>query len=195
VTQTTVQKATAIASVLWLLEDHHRMIAAGRTTPRAQWISAGEQEGYRPPFVIPPDPHDPAYPDEAWCIRQRYVSRAYRLWPISLKLQALWREKPAWAQAVESLFVNIPQTRWIDLDDCEPMAVAGLLWMAHRVPGDVPLYSPAVISRVKEALADMHRLRQAGLSYREIARQLDVSKSSVHYALKGRPRRTADATS
>lgn len=186
-TQTTEEKAAAIASVLFLLEDHHRLIAAGRTTPRALWISAGEQEGYRPPMVIPPDPHDPTYPDEAWCIRQRYVSRAYRLWVISLKLQALWREHPAWAQAVECLHINIPPTDWIDPGDCTEMAAWGLQWIAERVPGDVPMYAPTSITPQPVALTtDMRRLRADGHSYREIARQLRVSKSAVHYALEGR---------
>lgn len=199
--QNLAAKVAAIATVLFLLEDHHRMIAMGRTVPRAQWVSSGAPDAYRPPSVIPPDPHDPAYPDEAFIVRQRQVSRAYRLWSISLALQSLWCEHPKQAQAVECRYINIPPTGWVEPDTQVEFAAAGLRFIASRVPGDVPVYQPAPVHQPKPREAKREMVAEMlgrGCTYVQIMRDVGCSSdlvAAVSCALKVRSESAVSAGS
>jgi hypothetical protein len=218
VTQTRDEKAQAIASVLWLIEDHHRMIAMGRTTGRAQWISAldGEESPPATPNLchlgetskdgtvldcgVCTQTERGGCQDEAWYVRQRKMSAAYNLWAVSLSLQRLWREHPGWAQALESLYVNLPPkvapTRclWLDAARVDDMAKQGLAWMAENVHGNVPEYQPAPVKETRRRTSDPERdekiralaFGNRGWGKRRIAKHLGCSEVTVTAVLRGK---------
>ena len=136
--QTTEEKASAIASVLFLLTDHYRMIKAGRIGSCIHYERTPEGLPWRPPIMEEFD----GWPVEEvirWCNYQKAISRKYRLYQIGLALAELERERGELAKAVWYSFVEIPKPNWYEPENIERRTNEGLLFMAglKMLDGDI----------------------------------------------------------
>lgn len=173
--QTLEQKARAIASVLWLMEDHYRMIAAGRLGSCIQYVRQLDgSERWRPPILE--DFEDwPVNHVLAWLRTQRKTSARYRLWAIGLALQKLEKLEPKQAAAVKACYIEIPPPfDWYD--NLQALADDGLMFMAGDVPGDVPEWGGVRPKPKKEQIADAVG---EGLTTSEIAYRVGCSGQYV----------------
>ena len=172
----TKHKMDAIASVLWLMEDHYRMIKAGRLGSCIRYERPPDgTEQWRPP-IIEEFEDWPVEHVIAWVMRQKKVSRRYRLWPVGLALQRLERERPEQAVAVKVRYVEIPPPNWYEPSTLEERAREGLLFMAEDVPGDVPEWMG---ERPKSKTDMVREMVDEGCTTAQIARRLDCSTSYV----------------
>ncbi len=192
-TQTQADKIAAIRSVLFLLEDHLRLIESVGSSLR----------GISPTSPTMPCEHD----DEYWLVYQRNIRRRYRLGAVERALHRLEEHDSAQAQAVIACYVCIPPIDWWEPHRAEGLAEEGLAFMADCIPGPMPTYVPwhdradrAAGERLTpvEREAEVLRLRMSGHSFASIARKVRCSKSVVRdicHAHIGRQRRTTDAGS
>ena len=170
--QTLAEKCEAIKSVLFLLEDHFRMLDMGKIGstldyPRDSILAA---------CAAPRCSED----EERWLLYQRQVSKRYRLYAVGWALARLRLHHPDQARAVQARYIFIPPLDWLDRGTQAELSERGIEFMARDIPDDVP------------------RLRMTGHTYAQIAKRLRCSKSTVRdicHAHLGRQRRTADATS
>ena len=134
-TQPLTEKAAAIASVLWLMEDHYRMVKAGRVGSCIHYERKPDgTERWRPP-IIEEFEDWPVNKVIAWVMAQRKVSARYRLWAIGMALCRVHARSPQHSLAVRALFTEIPPATWIE--NGGELAREGLEFMASDVPGEV----------------------------------------------------------
>jgi hypothetical protein len=172
--QTPDEKADAIRSVLWLLEDHYRMVKMGRigSCIRYERIPDGT-ERWHPPIIEEFED----WPIERlcrWLARQRQVSKRYRLWAVGLALQKLENISPAQAAAVKAQYVEIPPPNWYE--GIERRAGDGIAFMVEDIPGDVPEWGG---SRPKSRMEQIADALEEGLSVRMIAKRVGCSEVYV----------------
>lgn len=171
--QSLEEKAAAIGSVLWLLEDHYRMVTMGRIGSCIQYVREGEPPVWKPPVV---EEHDD-WPVNAicqWIGYQRKVSKQYRLWPLGIALQKLEAAHPPMAAAVKARWVEIPPPNWYQ--DMETLAHDGLIFIAKDIPGDMPEWGGP---RTKSVVEQVREMSEAGVPTREIARRTGFSTGYV----------------
>ncbi len=206
-TQTQAERIAALESLLPLLEAH--LDYHGRTTAPARWESSYDPppKGYVPP---PPEPDcHAACPtcrdfqtrrctlrEERWAhewakLRGRYP----QLTELEKMVGGMTYDRAHWAAALYWVYLEEWDV-WNKARRCD-WAKEAVAWLAKEFVGYLPTYVPPNLSATKKktqySRADVVRLFDEGLSYREIGRQLDISKSTVHYALKGRSGRTISA--
>jgi len=190
--QTLAEKTRAIASVLWLMEDHYRMIKAGRLGSCINYVRQLDgSERWRPPIL---EEFEDWHVNHvlAWLSRQRKTSARYRLWAIGVALQKLEKANPKQAAAVKACYIEIPPPfDWYD--NLQALADEGLMFLAEDVPGDVPEWGGLRPKPKREQIADM---TEEGLSTRTIAQRLGCSSQYVRRikaTLTARPERTLSA--
>jgi len=173
--QTLEEKARAIASVLWLLEDHYRMIAAGRLGSCINYVRQLDgSERWRPPILE--DFEDwPVNHVMRWLAVQRKNSARYRLWAVGLALQRLEKVEPKQAAAVKACYVEIPPPLdWYH--ELQGKADDGLMFLARDVPGDVPEWGGVRPKPKAEQIADCV---QDGLTVADTAKRVGCSERYV----------------
>ena len=174
--QSLTEKAAAIASVLWLMEQHYAMIKAGRVGSCIHYERTPDgTEQWRPPIVEEFEDW-PVNRIIAWVQAQRKVSARYRLWAVGLALQRLERDHPEQALAVKVRYMEIPTPNWYEPEKLDGRAEEGLRYMAEDVPGDVPEWT-GERPRSNRQLA--RELIEAGVQTVEIARRMGCSTSYV----------------
>lgn len=187
----------ALRSVLPLLELHLDLIAPVKSALGGAWESEPS------PLDSPPEPHFPgpiAYcrvlcpvckdalrcTDEAWVRLQQEYRRDYRLDAIASALADLGQVRLFGQTRAAAIYWEYvcywrewnPQTRrqWAD---------EGLSYMSEKIPG--PLFPFCTVGREKASRnEEIVRLREQGLSYHKISKQLGVSKTTVNAALHGK---------
>lgn len=190
--QTLEEKIRAIASVLWLLEDHYRMIDIGRVGACIQYERLPDGHPWSPPR---PEWCDGWNPEAVmdWILRARAVSKRYRLWPVQLALEKLRRHKPRQAAAVLARYTELPPPNWYEPDKIGALSRAGLEFMARDIPGDMPEYG---LPRPPSRFEIIEGMLERGCSHRYIAREVGCSYrdiSGVSAAMKERRESTASA--
>ena len=152
-TQTITEKAQAIASVLWLMEDHYRMIKAGRVGSCTRYERPPDgTEQWRPP-IIEEFEDWPVEHVIAWVMAQRKISARYRLWAIGMALCRVHARSPKHSLAVRAFYVEIPPAVWIG--NVEDMALEGLEFMASDVPGEVRGWGDSRPKTKRELVLDL----------------------------------------
>lgn len=179
ITQTVAEKAAAIGSVLFLLEDHFRLLRMGRV---------GSCIHYPRIIYGCPPPRNP-YAEESWVVYQAKLARMYRLGAVRRALNKLEEQYPHLAQAVKARYVEVPPLDFIDPDNGPRWALEGLLFMARDIPGDVPHHgqrllppAPQSDSRTLQVLD----LRDRGFSYKRIAHRMHMSERDIREILRRR---------
>lgn len=183
--QTLAEKVEALRTLLPLVEAHLALME------HATADYADAEEGEPPPAGPPPLPcdgdcascdHHSLCRGEPWEREYRRIRGAY---PIIRRLERLLEElmyvEPRWRCGVYYTLVQ----PWDEYDRAhrQEWCERGLEWMAAQVH-DVPTYEPWGARRVVVvSAAQVVELRQEGCSIRQIARQLECSKSRVHQLL------------
>jgi len=145
--QTLEDKAQAIASVLWLMEDHFRMVKAGRVGSCIRYERKPDGlERWRPP-VLEEFEDWPVEEISRWIGVQKRVSAKYRLWPIGLALCKLHARNGGISAAVRAYYVEIPPVNWYA--EMEERAGEGLRFMAADVPGEVTAWGERPKTRIE----------------------------------------------
>ena len=179
-TQTLTEKAAAVASVLWLMEDHYRMIKAGRVGSCIHYERKPDgTERWRPPIVEEFEGW-PVNRIIAWVMAQRKVSARYRLWAVGLALQKLERARPELALAVKVAHMEIPTPNWYEPALLKDRAKEGLEWMAEDIPGDVPEWGG---EKAEPRDNQIRRMAADGYTRRRIARECRCSLRDVQRVL------------
>lgn len=190
--QTADEKLAAITTVLWLLPLHYSMI---RIT-RAGVHFRNELEVPDLPGWTPPTPEEfEGWPVEEmvrWHAYQRYLSKKYRLWPISRAFESLREWRPELAVALVATWVEDEQPNWYEPERVSDRCMEGLRYIAERVSGEVPFFQEAVVQvRPKpkmNVVARNKRIRELakdGHSKSGIARELGCSRNTVKAVLSG----------
>ena len=152
-TQTLTEKAAAIASVLWLMEQHYAMVTAGRVGSCIHYERTPDgTEQWRPPIVEEFEDW-PVNRIIAWVQAQRKVSARYRLWAIGMALCRVHARSPQHSLAVRAFYVEIPPVVW--LDNVEQLAREGLEFIAEDVPGDVRAWGESRPKTKRELVLDL----------------------------------------
>lgn len=194
--QTLAEKCEAIKSVLFLLEDHFRMLDMGKIGSTLDY----PRDNILASCAAPRCSED----EERWLLYQRQVSKRYRLYAVGWALARLRLHHPDQARAVQARYIFIPPLDWLDRSTQPELSEQGIEFMARDIPDDVPTYTPwhgvaegeRLVAGDRES--EVLRLRMTGHTYAQIAKRLRCSKSTVRdicHAHLGRQRRTTDAGS